>query len=157
MQRAVGSVRRDDSPSGGDLGQLSERTTQLLMRFGMPLCHDLCSDNETCANPPADLGGTLRYLPATVQRYRGVMMTFYQRPAWIMPTVRGCDKYDGHCISFFIGLPSHDLYDDYTFVDVPSEFVRDILHGMKNAKIKGKKVHIEIAKKEKTYGKKGYS
>lgn len=50
-------------------------------------------------------------------------------------------------------LGAIDLYDDYTFVDVPSEFVRDILHGMKNAKIKGKKVHIEIAKKEKTYGK----
>ena len=103
-------MRRDDSPSGGDLGQLSERTTQFLMRFGMPLCHDLYSANETCANPPADLGGTLRYLPAKVQRYRGVMMTSYQRPAWIMPTVRGCDKYDGHCISFFIGSPSHDLY-----------------------------------------------
>lgn len=46
------------------------------------------------------------------------------------------------------------IFDEYTFVDVPSEFVRDILHGMKHAKIKGKKVHIEIAKKEKTYGKK---
>ncbi len=51
-------------------------------------------------------------------------------------------------------LGAIDLYDDYTFVDVPSEFVRDVLHGMKNAKIKGKKVHIEIAKKEKTIGKK---
>nr|WP_294681807.1 DEAD/DEAH box helicase [uncultured Anaerotignum sp.] len=46
------------------------------------------------------------------------------------------------------------IFDDYTFVDVPNEFVRDILHGMKHAKIKGKKVHIEIAKKEKAYGKK---
>ncbi len=52
-------------------------------------------------------------------------------------------------------LGAIDLYDDYTFVDVPSEFVRDILHGMKNAKIKGKKVHIEIAKKDKTSGKQG--
>ena len=50
-------------------------------------------------------------------------------------------------------LGAIDLYDDYTFVDIPSEFVRDVLHGMKNAKIKGKKVHLEIAKKEKTYGK----
>ena len=46
------------------------------------------------------------------------------------------------------------IFDEYTFVDVPNEFVRDILHGMKHAKIKGKRVHIEIAKKEKTYGKK---
>ena len=48
-------------------------------------------------------------------------------------------------------LGAIDLYDDYTFVDVPSEFVRDVLHGMKNAKIKNKKVHIEIAKKEKNH------
>ena len=46
------------------------------------------------------------------------------------------------------------IFDEYTFVDVPNEFVKDILYGMKHAKIKGKKVHIEIAKKEKTYGKK---
>ena len=55
------------------------------------------------------------------------------------------------------GIPGKTLgeiaiFDEYTFVDVPNEFVRDILHGMKHAKIKGKRVHIEIAKKEKTYG-----
>jgi len=54
------------------------------------------------------------------------------------------------------GIPGKTLgeiaiFDEYTFVDVPNEFVRDILHGMKHAKIKGKRVHIEIAKKEKTY------
>ena len=42
------------------------------------------------------------------------------------------------------------IYDEYTFVDAPQEFVRDILHGMKHAKIKNKKVHIEVAKKEKS-------
>ena len=57
------------------------------------------------------------------------------------------------------GIPGKTLgeiaiFDEYTFVDVPNEFVRDILHGMKHAKIKGKRVHIESAKKEKTYGKK---
>ena len=57
------------------------------------------------------------------------------------------------------GIPGKTLgeiaiFDEYTFVDVPNEFVRDILHGMKHAKIKGKRVHIEIAKKGKTYGKK---
>ena len=52
------------------------------------------------------------------------------------------------------GIPGKTLgeiaiFDEYTFVDVPNEFVRDILHGMKHAKIKGKRVHIEIAKKRK--------
>lgn len=46
-------------------------------------------------------------------------------------------------------LGAIDLFDDYTFVDVPKEYVKDVLYGMKNCKIKNKRVHIEIAKKEK--------
>jgi len=42
-------------------------------------------------------------------------------------------------------LGSIDIYDDYTFVDVPANTVKDIIFGMKDKKIKGKKVHIEIA------------
>ncbi|GFI62316.1 ATP-dependent RNA helicase DeaD [Clostridiales bacterium] len=41
-----------------------------------------------------------------------------------------------------------DIYDDYTFVDVPAEYVKDIIYSMKNNKIKGKKVNIEMAKKK---------
>ena len=41
-----------------------------------------------------------------------------------------------------------DIYDDYTFVDVPAEYAKDIIVAMKNNKIKGKKVNIEIAKKK---------
>lgn len=52
-----------------------------------------------------------------------------------------------------VGIPGNvighiDLYDDYTFVDVPAEYARDIMAAMKNSKIKGKKVNIEIAKKK---------
>ena len=46
-------------------------------------------------------------------------------------------------------LGAIDLYDDYAFVDVPKEYVDDILVAMKNTKIKNKKVHVEIAKKRK--------
>ncbi len=46
-------------------------------------------------------------------------------------------------------LGAIDLFDDYTFVDVPKEYVKDILYSMKHCKIKNKRVHIEIAKKEK--------
>ncbi len=41
-----------------------------------------------------------------------------------------------------------DLYDEYSFVNVPSDYVKDVMYGMKNKKIKGKKVNIEIAKKK---------
>lgn len=51
-------------------------------------------------------------------------------------------------------IGSIDIYDDYTFVDVPSEYAKDVIKGMKNNKIKGKKINIEIAKKTKGKGKK---
>lgn len=46
-------------------------------------------------------------------------------------------------------IGSIDVLDDYTFVDVPFEYVKDVLHGMKNSKIKGKKVNVETANKSK--------
>ena len=41
-----------------------------------------------------------------------------------------------------------DIYDDYTFVDVPAEYAKDVIVAMKNNKIKGKKINIEVAKKK---------
>lgn len=50
-------------------------------------------------------------------------------------------------------MGSIDIFDDYTFVDVPQEYVKDILQNMKNSKIKNKKVNIEIANRTKGKGK----
>ena len=41
-----------------------------------------------------------------------------------------------------------DMFDKYTFVEVPREVAKDVLHGMKNVKIKGKNIHVEIANKK---------
>lgn len=38
-----------------------------------------------------------------------------------------------------------DMYDKYTFVEVPQEHARDVLNAMKKAKIKGKTISIEPA------------
>lgn len=46
-------------------------------------------------------------------------------------------------------IGSIDLFDDYTFVDVPPEYAKDVVEGMKNSKIKGNKVNVEPAKKAK--------
>ncbi len=46
-------------------------------------------------------------------------------------------------------IGSIDIFDEYTFVDVPCEYAKDVVTGMKNSKIKGKKVNIEPAKKNK--------
>ena len=41
-----------------------------------------------------------------------------------------------------------DIYDDYTFVDLPAQYVRDVMDSMRSSKIKGNKVNIEIAKNQ---------
>lgn len=39
-----------------------------------------------------------------------------------------------------------DIFEEFTFVDVPKKYVKDVLKGMKNKKIKNNKVNIERAK-----------
>lgn len=46
-------------------------------------------------------------------------------------------------------IGSIEIYDDYTYVDVPYEYAKDIIEGMEGNKIKGKKINIEKAKKVK--------
>ena len=41
-----------------------------------------------------------------------------------------------------------DMYDKYTFVEVPSEYASDVINAMKNAKIKGKNVNVEPANRK---------
>ena len=43
---------------------------------------------------------------------------------------------------------SIDMYDKYTFVEVPREYASDVIDAMKNAKIKGKSVNVEPANKK---------
>jgi ATP-dependent RNA helicase DeaD len=48
------------------------------------------------------------------------------------------------------GVPGHaighiNIYEEFTFVDVPKEYGKTIISGMKNKKIKGNKINIEKA------------
>lgn len=38
-----------------------------------------------------------------------------------------------------------DMFDKYTFVEVPREYGKEVLDAMKNAKVKGKSVNVEPA------------
>lgn len=38
-----------------------------------------------------------------------------------------------------------DMFDKYTFVEVPGEYGKEVLNAMKHAKIKGKAVNMEPA------------
>ena len=41
-----------------------------------------------------------------------------------------------------------DMFDKYTFVEVPREYARDVIQVMKDAKIKGKTINIEPANRK---------
>ena len=69
------------------------------------------------------------------------------RPGDILGAIAGETGMPGK----FIG--SIDLYDKYTFVEVPREYAREVLESMKNVKIKGKAIHIEPANKKEASAK----
>ena len=51
------------------------------------------------------------------------------------------------------GIPGNligaiDMFDSYTFVEVPREYTKEVLQAMKNVKIKGKTIAIEPANRK---------
>lgn len=61
------------------------------------------------------------------------------RPGDILGAVAGESGMPGKLVGAI------DMYDKYTFVEVPREYGREVLEGMKNAKIKGRSVNMEPA------------
>ena len=53
------------------------------------------------------------------------------RPGDILGAIAGESGMDGKLIGTI------DMYDKYTFVEVPREYAREVLNAMKNVKIKG--------------------
>ena len=63
------------------------------------------------------------------------------RPGDILGAIAGESGMPGKLVG------SIDMYDKYTFVEVPREQADEVMRAMKNAKIKGKSVHMEMANK----------
>lgn len=61
------------------------------------------------------------------------------RPGDILGAVAGESGMPGKLVGAI------DMYDSYTFVEVPKEYGREVMKAMKNARIKGKSVNIEPA------------
>ncbi len=64
------------------------------------------------------------------------------RPGDILGAVAGESKISGKLVGAI------DMYDNYTFVEVPKEHGRAVLKAMSNAKIKGKAISIEPANRK---------
>ena len=61
------------------------------------------------------------------------------RPGDILGAIAGESGMPGRMVG------SIDMYDGYTFVDVPAEYAEDVLNAMSHARIKGKHIHVEKA------------
>lgn len=61
------------------------------------------------------------------------------RPGDILGAITGESGIPGRLVG------SIDMYDKYTFIEVPDDCAGEILESMKSAKIRGRKVHIEMA------------
>lgn len=64
------------------------------------------------------------------------------RPGDVLGAVAGESGIPGKIVG------SIDMYDKYTFVEVPEDCADTVLDAMRNAKIKGKQVHMEMANKK---------
>lgn len=64
------------------------------------------------------------------------------RPGDILGAIAGETGINGKLVG------SIDMYDKYTFVEVPREYAAEVIAAMKNAKIKGKSINIEPANKK---------
>ncbi len=64
------------------------------------------------------------------------------RPGDILGAIAGESGMPGKLVG------SIDMYDKYTFVEVPKEYAKDVLKVMQDARIKGKSINIEPANKK---------
>ena len=62
------------------------------------------------------------------------------KPGDILGAVAGEAKIPGNLVGAI------DMFDNYTFVEVPIEYGKDVLKAMKNVKIRGKSINVEPAR-----------
>lgn len=89
-----------------------------------------------------NFGDTGAEEPGMVRLFINIGKKQKARPGDILGALAGESGMPGKLIG------SIDMFDGYTFVEVPREYAQDVLKAMKNAKIKGKAVAIEPANRK---------
>ena len=77
--------------------------------------------------------------PGMVRLFINIGKKHKAKPGYILGALAGESGLPGKVVGTI------DMYDKYTFVEVPREYARDILNAMDHAKIKGKSVAVEPA------------
>ena len=117
----------------------SEFTAMDMAAAFLKICCGMTEDNKTTEENDWEFGDTGAGEDGMVRLFINIGKKQRVRPGDILGAIAGESGMDGKLIGTI------DMYDKYTFVEVPKEYGREVLEAMKNAKIKGKSINMEPA------------
>lgn len=117
----------------------SEFTAMDMAAAFLKICCGMTEDNKNTEENDWEFGDTGAGEDGMVRLFINIGKKQRVRPGDILGAIAGESGMDGKLIGTI------DMYDKYTFVEVPREYARDVLNAMKNVKIKGKTVAVEPA------------
>ena len=117
----------------------SEFTAMDMAAAFLKICCGMTEDNKNTEENDWEFGDTGAGEDGMVRLFINIGKKQRVRPGDIIGAIAGESGMDGKLIGTI------DMYDKYTFVEVPREYAREVLNAMKNVKIKGKTVAVEPA------------
>ena len=117
----------------------SEFTAMDMAAAFLKICCGMTEDNKNTEENDWEFGDTGAGEDGMVRLFINIGKKQRVRPGDILGAIAGESGMDGKLIGTI------DIYDKYTFVEVPREYAREVLNAMKNVKIKGKTVAVEPA------------
>ena len=117
----------------------SEFTAMDMAAAFLKICCGMTEDNKNTEENDWEFGDTGAGEDGMVRLFINIGKKQRVRPGDILGAIAGESGMDGKLIGTI------DMYDKYTFVEVPREYAREVLNAMKNVKIKGKAVAVEPA------------
>ena len=117
----------------------SEFTAMDMAAAFLKICCGMTEDNKNTEENDWEFGDTGAGEDGMVRLFINIGKKQRVRPGDILGAIAGESGMDGKLIGTI------DMYDKYTFVEVPREYAREVLNAMKNVKIKGKTVSVEPA------------
>ena len=117
----------------------SEFTAMDMAAAFLKICCGMTEDNKNTEENDWEFGDTGAGEDGMVRLFIIIGKKQRVRPGDILGAIAGESGMDGKLIGTI------DMYDKYTFVEVPREYAREVLNAMKNVKIKGKTVAVEPA------------
>ena len=117
----------------------SEFTAMDMAAAFLKICCGMTEDNNNTEESFWEFGDTGAGEDGMVRLFINIGKKQRVRPGDILGAIAGESGMDGKLIGTI------DMYDKYTFVEVPREYAREVLNAMKNVKIKGKTVAVEPA------------